>query len=119
MRSADRPARSREGALSSRVCVDGRAGRRMPKQNPDAPDIAGLVRGAAAGDWWAREGLGDEGGRLAGCPWAPPARWDRSATGPGRTMTTATFAADRRDPGPGRRVAGSNRMPTTHPDRAR
>ena len=57
--------------------------------------------------------------RQARCPSAPRARWDRPATGPGRTMNTATSAADIPGPGPGRRTAGNSHRPAAHQDPAR
>ena len=56
--------RSHEGAVGSRVCINRRAGTRMPEQNPDPQDIAKLVRGAAAGDLWAWERLVEQYARL-------------------------------------------------------
>jgi RNA polymerase sigma factor (sigma-70 family) len=53
----------RDGAVGSRVCIKG--GRApMPEQNRDTPDIAGLVRGAAAGDRQAWERLVSQYSRL-------------------------------------------------------
>jgi len=52
------------GAVGSRICIDGRTGTRMPEQNPATPDIAGLVRGAAAGDRRAWERLVAQYARL-------------------------------------------------------
>jgi hypothetical protein len=52
------------GSMSSSAIVRNhfgqRGGLRMPEKNLDAPDIAGLVRGAAAGDRFAWERLVDQ-----------------------------------------------------------
>jgi len=55
---------SHAGAIGTRIAIEGGAGTRMPEQNPETPDIAGLVRGAVAGDRQAWERLVEQYARL-------------------------------------------------------